>query len=233
MKTQKLFLALLLFVTSSFALAQTNSFDKDAAQWHKKAVMTCGMLRDIKTFDQQKMLSNLDELSTELNALQTKYAENPPKEYANDPLWKNYFEDFADNIAIVKERVENKQYRLVSNYCGNFCRIFGRMHKNNGLTDLTDLMFSLRAEIRGAMDMYGAKNYTGAKQSLPIIRKLFNRVNAKVKAKENKEFAESFDLLNSSVKNWIEAMGKNHFVLVTENFNMFMNAFPKPYMMTL
>ncbi|MGQ9820171.1 MAG: hypothetical protein ACUVQ1_09690 [Candidatus Kapaibacteriales bacterium] len=69
------------------------------------------------------MLKNLDELATELTALQTKYAENPFKEYAKDPLWKNYFEDLADNIAIVKERVEKKQDRLVQNCCSNFCRI--------------------------------------------------------------------------------------------------------------
>ena len=112
--------AAMAFLAVSFAQAQESSFEIEAAPWHKKAVVTCGMLRDMKTFDQQKMLKNLDELSVELNILQAKYTENAPQEYANDPLWKTYFEDLADNIAIVKEGVEKKQYRLVQNYCGNF-----------------------------------------------------------------------------------------------------------------
>jgi hypothetical protein len=233
MKTFKIYFALLLFVASSFAFAQSSSFDKEAASWHKKAVMTCGMLRDMKTFDPQKMLNNLAELSSELKVLQDKYADNPPPEYANDPLWKTYFEDLEDNIAIVKEKVAKKQYRLAQNYCGNFCRIFGRMHKNNGLTDLTDLMFSLRAEIRSTMDMYNAKNIAGAKESLTMIKSLLSKVDEKAKAFENKNFKEAYELLKSTVIKWIEAIEKNDSKSVMENFNSFMESFPKPYGMTL
>ena len=191
MYTKKFFFVLFILLISSFVFAQTirhGGFDEEIAPWHKKAVMTCGMLRDMKTFDPQKMLNNLAELSSKLKVLQNKYADNPPQEYANDPQWKTYFEDLADNIVIVKERIEKKQYRLVQNYCGNFCRIFGRMHKNNGLTDLTDLMFSLRAEIRGAMDMYNARNFGGAKESLPMVKNLLNKVDGKAKVFENKNF---------------------------------------------
>jgi len=233
MKTQKFFLAMLLFVTSSLMFAQIKSFDEESAPWHKKAVMTCGMLRDMKTFDPQKMLKNLDELSTELNALQTNYAENPPKEYANDPLWKTYFEDLADNIIIVKERVEKKQYRLAQNNCGNFCRIFGRMHKNNGLIDLTDMMFSLRAEIRSSMDMFNTQNYKGAKESLNLMKNLLNKVADKAKARNSKEFDALFEPLKASAENWIDAVEKENKQAVVESFNIFMSAFPKPYGMTL
>ena len=233
MKTQKLLFVVSLLAMSIFAFAQSKSFDEEIAPWHKKAVMTCGMLRDMKTFDQQKMLNNLNQLSTELKTIQEKYAKNPPAQYANDPLWKSYFEDLEDNIAIVKERVEKTQYRLVQNYCGNFCRIFGRMHKNNGLTDLTDMMFSLRAEIRGAMDMYNARNFEGAKESLTMIKNLLNKVNGKAKAYENKNFEEAYEPLKSSVTIWIEAVEKNDSKSVMENFNLFMNSFPKPYGMTL
>lgn len=233
MFTKKFLFVLFVLTVSSFAFAQTNSFEKDAAPWHKKAVMTCGMLRDMSTFDQQKMLNNLNELSDELKTLQEKYADNPPSEYANDPLWKTYFEDLADNISIVKERVEKKQYRLVSNYCGNFCRIFGRMHKNNGTTDLTDVMFSLRAEIRMTMDMYNAKNINGAKESLPMVKNILNKVDMKAKAFNNTNFDEAYAPLKSSVEKWIEAVEKDESKYVLENFNLFMNSFPKSYGITL
>jgi hypothetical protein len=233
MKPQKFFLALLLFVTSSFAFAQTKSFDEEIAPWHKKAVMTCGMLRTMDTFDQQKFMKNLDELEAELKIISEKYANNPPAEYANDPLWKNYFEDLADNIAIVKERVENKQYRLVQNYCGNFCRIFGRMHKNNGTSDLTDVMFALRAEISMTMDMYNAQNYKGAKENLNLVKALLSKAVKKAEMKNSREFATQFEPLKSSAESWSEAIEKDNKQAVADSFNNFMNAFPKPYMMTL
>ncbi len=230
---KKFFFALFVLTVSSFAFVQTNSFDKDAAPWHKKAVMTCGMLRDMSIFDQQKMLNNLDELSSELKTLQEKYADNPPSEYANDPLWKTYFEDLSDNILIVKERVEKKQYRLVSNYCGNFCRIFGRMHKNNGTTDLTDVMFSLRAELRMAMDMFNAKNIKGTKENLPIIKNVLNKVDMKAKEFNNETFDEAYSPIKLLVEKWIEAVEKDESKMVIENFNKFMNEFPKVYIITL
>lgn len=230
---KKFFFVLFILTLSSITFTQTNSFDKDAAPWHKKAVMTCGMLRDMKTFDKQKMLNNLNELSDELKTLQEKYADNPPAEYANDPLWKTYFEDFADNIVIVKERVEKKQYRSVSNYCGNFCRIFGRMHKNNGTTDLTDVMFALRAELRMAMDMFNAKNIKGTKETLPMIKNVLNKVDMKAKAFNNKEYDEAYSPLKALVEKWIEAVEKDESKSVVENFNSFMNEFPKAYRITL
>jgi hypothetical protein len=233
MKTQKFFLVLFFFVISSFAFAQTKSFDEEIAPWHKKAVITCGMLRNMDSFDQQKFLKNLDELEAELKVISEKYMNTPPAEYAKDPLWKTYFEDLTDNIVIVKERVEKKQYRLVQNYCGNFCRIFGKMHKNNGLTDLTDLMFSLRAEIRSVMDMFNAQNYKGAKENLNMVKNLLNKVVEKVKVRNNKEFNALFDPLKSAAENWIDAIGKDNKQAVIENFNNFMSAFPKPYSVTL
>lgn len=233
MLPKKFFFILFILTISSITFSQTNSFDKNAAPWHKKAVMTCGMLRDMKTFDQQKMLNNLNELSVELKTLQKKYADNPPAEYANDPLWKTYFEDLADNIAIVKERVEIKQYRLVSNYCGNFCRIFGRMHKNNGTTDLTDVMFALRAELRMTMDMFNAKNIKGTKESLPMIKNLLSKVKMKAKAFNNKDFDAAYSPLKSSVEKWMEAVEKDDSKMGLENFNKFMNEFPKAYIITL
>jgi hypothetical protein len=51
-----------IILTSAFTLAQESAFDRDVKPWHKKATTTCGMLRDMKTFDPQKMLGNLSEL---------------------------------------------------------------------------------------------------------------------------------------------------------------------------
>ena len=89
--------------------SQQSSFDNDVHPWHKKAVMTCGMMRDMKTFDQQKMLASLGELDNELKPISEKYLNNTTEEYAADPLWKTYFEDLADNIRIVREKVAREK----------------------------------------------------------------------------------------------------------------------------
>ena len=107
------------------------------------------------------------------------------------------------------------------------------MHKNNGLTDLTDLMFSLRAEIRSAMDMFNAQNHEGAKESLNPIKNLLNKVTDKAKARNSKEFDALFEPLKLSVERWIDAVEKENKQAVMESFNIFMNEFPKPYGATL
>ena len=142
MLAKKFFFVLFLFATSSFVFAQTKSFDEEIAPWRKKAVMTCGMLRNMDNFDQQKFIKNLDELEAELKVITEKYLNNPPAEYAKDPQWKTYLEDLMDNTNVIRERVEKKQYRLAQKYCPFYCMTFVKMHINNGRTDLTDVMFS-------------------------------------------------------------------------------------------
>jgi len=85
MVAKKFFFILFVLTISGFAFAQTKSFDEEIAPWHKKAVMTCGMLRNMDSYDQQKFLKNLDELEAELKVITEKYLNNPPAEYAKDP----------------------------------------------------------------------------------------------------------------------------------------------------
>ncbi|MGK9476402.1 hypothetical protein [Melioribacter sp. OK-6-Me] len=181
MKTQKLLFILSFFAISSYSLTQTinrSEFDDEIAPWHKKAIVTCGMLKNMDTFEHEKFIKKLDELDAELKILAEKYLNNPPAEYAKDPLWKTYFEDLMDNTNVIRERAEKKQYRLAQKYCPYYCMTFGKMHRNNGRTDLTDLMFSWRAEIKNVMDMYLAGNVEGAKNHLEIVDVVYRKVKS-------------------------------------------------------
>ncbi len=233
MKTLKIYFALLLFATSSFAFAQSNSFDKEAASWHKKAVMTCGMLRDMDNFDQQKFLKNLDDLETALKFFSKKYLDNPPAEYANDPLWKTYFEDLSDNTNIIRVRVEKKEYRLAQKYCPFYCMTFGKMHRNNGRTDLTDVMFSWRAEVKNAMDMFAAGNVDGAKNHLEMVDRMYGKLKSYQQKKNDPKFDELFTPIEEIVKEWKDGVENKNIEKAKTNFGKFMNEFGKPYGYTL
>ncbi len=233
MKAQKFFLAVLLFVTSSLVFSQTKSFDEEIAPWHKKAVMTCGMLKNMDLFDQQKFLKNLDELEAELKIISEKYLNNTPAEYAKDPQWKTYLEDLKDNTDVIRERIEKKEYRLAQKYCPFYCMTFGKMHKNNGRTDLTDVMFSWRAEIKNAMDMFAAGNTEGAKNHLEMVDRMYVKLKSYQQKENDPKFNQLFTPVEEIVKAWKEGITNNNVDKAKSNFTKFMNEFGKPYMETL
>jgi hypothetical protein len=217
-----------LFIAST-AFSQESPFDKEVNPWHKKATMTCGMLRDMKTFDSPKMLANLSELDNELKAFSEKYLNNPPKEYAADPLWKTYFEDLADNIRIVRERVERKEYRLAQKYCGQFCMTFGKMHRTNGRATLTDMLFSLRMEVKIAMDMLNAGNVQGAKAHAGTLAKLHENIQHQLGQPNNVKLGELQKPLMDAYNQWVAAVNDGDSKRADSAFMTFMNEFPKLY----
>lgn len=233
MVTQKFFFVLFVLAISSFVFAQTKSFDEEIAPWHKKAVMTCGMLRNMDSFDQQKFLKNLDDLETALKFFSKKYSDNPPEEYAKDPQWKTYLEDLMDNTNIIRERVENKQYRLAQKYCPFYCMTFGKMHRNNGRTDLTDVMFSWRAEVKNAMDMFAAGNVDGAKNHLEMVDRMYGKLKSYQQKKNDPKFDELFIPIEELVKEWKDGIENKNIEKAKTNFGKFMNEFGKPYVYTL
>ncbi|MBK6912578.1 MAG: hypothetical protein IPH11_02465 [Ignavibacteriales bacterium] len=233
MFNKKFFFVLFVLTISSFLYSQTKSFDEEIAPWHKKAVMTCGMLRNMDSFDQQKFIKNIDELEAELKILSEKYSDNPPAEYANDPQWKTYLEDLMDNTNVIRERIEKKEYRLAQKYCPFYCMTFGKMHRNNGRTDLTDVMFMWRAEIKNAMDMFSAGNVDGAKNHLEMVDRMTSKVKSYQQKKDDPKFDELFTPVEEIVNAWKEGIKNDNVEQVKTNFNKFMNEFGKPYVYTL
>jgi TolA-binding protein len=187
------------------------------------------MMRDMKTFDPQKMLSNLNELNAELKTISEKYLNNPPKEYAADPLWKTYFEDLADNIRIVRERIERKEYRLAQKYCGQFCVTFGKMHKTNGRVTLTDMLFSLRMEVRNAQDMENAGNKQGSKAHVNTLAKLHENIQHQLAQPANAKLSQLQQSLMAAYDQWVAAVNAGDSKKAEGAFTTFMNEFPKLY----
>ena len=191
---------------SGVAIAQENGFESESHQWHKKAAKTCGMLKDLKSCDAQKMVSALADVDKEWTAITAKYLANPPKQYSADPLWKTYFEDLSDNVSLVRERVEKKQYRLAQKYCAQICTTFSRMHQTNGVTTLTDTLLGLRMSLKSAQDMMNAGNIQGAKASLITIGKLHDGLVQQLNSPANVKFDDLQKPIMTAYDEWVTAV---------------------------
>ena len=228
---KSLFISLLvacLTTTSLFA----QSFEKDASAWHKKAIMTCGMIKS-QNPDSALITKNIAELEAGINDILKMYMNNPPAEYAKDVNWNSYLLSLKENLTVVKERVEKKEYLKASFFCPYFCNIFGKMHKINGTTDLTDIMFSWRMEIKNTTDMFNAGNISGAMQNVKRTEESYQNLLKMKAAKNNETFESLFAPLEQIYVAWLNAIKISDSQKINESYNSFMKAFSKPYLSTL
>jgi hypothetical protein len=226
-------IALLIAIATAtgFTHAHTSAFDREIALWHKKATMQCVMLKD-NPVDDQQILKNLSELETELKVVTDKYINKPPAKYAKDVNWKSYFQTLSENIVVVRERVEKKQFAQASIYCSTFCKTFEQMHKINGTTDLTDVEFSWRMEIKNTSDMLNAGNTEGANQNLAFVESIYKKVIAlKAKRKrKNNDINEIFKPIDEAYTSWINSVKANDIKSMNVAYKCFMDGYTKLYM---
>jgi hypothetical protein len=231
MKTKTMIIALLLAAATVTGFAQTSSFDKEITPWHKLATMQCGMLK-ANPVNAEQILKNLDELTSGLKVFTDKYLDNPPAEYAKDVNWKSYLQTLAENIVVVRERVEKKQFAQASIYCSTFCKTFGQMHKINGTMDLTDVVFSWRMELKNTSDMFTVGNTAGANQNLSIVEGIYKQVMAKKAQRNDNALNETFKPLDEAYAAWLKAAKAGNKETMNAALQKFMDGFPKPYMAT-
>lgn len=162
--------------------AQTTNFEKELNAWHKKAAMTCGMIKSPEAPAKATLISqNLVELKSGLELLAKNYKTNPPAEYKIDPLWASYFVDFADNLTVVSYFASQKEYRVAAKNCSVFCQTVLRMHKNNGTVDLADMLFTLNMQLKLTTDMTNAGNFKMANENIAMVKKIMEHATIKLK----------------------------------------------------
>jgi hypothetical protein len=206
MKVKTLFASLFLLAASVTGFAQTSSFDKELTAWHKKAIMTCGMIRSPKAPDAKVITKNIEETGKGLETLTQTYKNNPPAEYKNDPLWASYFDDLADNLTVVKYFSDKQEYRVASKNCSVFCQTILRMHKNNGTVDLSDMLFSLNMQLKLTTDISNAGNVEGAKDNIEMVNKIMEHASKKVKGFNDANLQALFVPVEKTVQDWIKAI---------------------------
>ena len=226
---KKLIIALFFATATITGFAQNSSFDKEITPWHKLSTMQCGML-NANPVNAGQILKNLDELSAGLKVLTDKYLNNPPAEYAKDVNWKSYFLTLSENIVVVRERVEKKQFAEASVYCSTFCKTFGQMHKINGTMDLTDVTFSWRMELKNTIDMFTVENSEGAKHNMEHLGMIYKMVVAKKAQRNDNALNETCKPIEDAYATWLGAEKADDVKTMNTTLKTFMDAFPKPYM---
>lgn len=222
-------LAVSLTVSSMFA---QSVFDKEASGFHKKAVMVCGTMKAEAPTEQQ-VNNVITAADAELKMLTEKYKSNPPAEYKNDPLWSSYFDDFADNLTLVKTLAAQKDYKIAAKYCSTFCQVFGRMHRNNGTVDLTDALFALNIQMKMTTDMSNAGNVTSAKENIGMIKKMLEQASKKVKASQVAGITELFAPIEKSANDWLRAIENSDSKSANTLYTSFSADFPKVFIASM
>ncbi len=229
----KLLSALFLMAAiSSISFAQSD-FEKDFSMLHKKAIMTCGLIKKPEMHQKSEMLKGLNDLGAELTTLQSNYLNHPPEEYARDPLWKTYFVEFNDVIDALQTRVEKENYKVAAMNCSRICMIYNKIHTINGRLDLTDKMFLWMSKVTMTTNMLNAANYTGANQSLMQAKMQYKSVIEAKKAKNNKEFNNEFEKIDKLYQNWLKEIENKNYKEAASSFNTFKAIFGKAFLMSL
>lgn len=233
MKLRTFVASLLILAATLNGVAQTNSFEKELTAWHKKAAMTCGMIKGTDALAKSSVISkNLEELGQGLEALTQKYKSNPPAEYKNDPLWQSYFADFADNLTVVNHFANKQEYRIASKSCSVFCQTVLRMHKNNGTADLADMLFSLNMQLKLTTDISNTGNAKGAKENTDLVKKIMEHASMKVK-NYNADIQALFVPVDKTVQEWLKAVEVGNATSVKALYTSFTPDFQKLFMSSM
>ncbi len=218
---------------SSQSFAQSN-FEKDFTAFHKKAIMTCGLIKKPEMHSKSEMLQGLKEFRTQLSELQKKYADNPPEDYSTDPLWKSYFMGFNDIIDALQTRVEKGNFKVAAMNCSRFCMLFDKIHTINGKLSLTDMMFRWMSQVTMTQNMVNAANYPDAVKNLKKVREIHKKViEFKKTVKKSDEFNKAFGNIDDLYSKWFDALENQNYESATETFKKFTAAFGKVFLMSL
>ena len=217
----------------SGAASVKSTFADESALWHKNAVITCGMIKSPKAPDVQEVAKRLADLSVSLDNLTQKYKSNPPANYKNDPLWGSYFDDLADNLAVIKYFSEKQEYRIAAKNCSVFCQTFLRMHKNNETVDLTDMLFSLNMQLKLTTDISNTGNAEGAMENIALINKIMDHVSKKVKTSNDTNLQKLFLPVEKTTQDWLKAIEQSDPKTAKSLYASFMPDFQKIFMASL
>ena len=101
------------------------------------------------------------------------------------------------------------------------------MHKNNGTTDLTDLLFTLNMQLKLTTDILNAGNVEGVKENIRMLKAMLKNASAKVKSLNNKNIEEMFSPLDKKTQSLIKALEGSNSETANSLYAAFMKEFPK------
>jgi len=210
-----------------------NSFDTELSGLRKSVISMCTQLQAGQPREnQEQLLKEIDAIISGWKGLTDNYNNTPPVEYAKDPAWKSYFDEALDNFQIMRQKVEGKDYNRATQFCGLNCALFVKIHQVNGISTLTDKMFTLRQHLKLTLSMAKASNWAGAKEimenaskDLQEIKKLAIPANV-----DKKEYLNDIKLLDDAFAQLKSIFNMKDIKKFGEQFKTFLNTFNKLYL---
>jgi len=210
-----------------------NSFDNELSNLRKNVIGMCAQLQTGQLREnQEQLLKEIDDIISSWKEFTDKYKNTPPAEYGKDPDWKSYFDEALDNFQIMRQKVEEKNYNRAMQFCGLNCALFVKIHQVNGISTLTDKMFTLRQHLKLTLSMAKASNWAGAKEimenaskNLQEIKKLATPANV-----DKKEYLNDIKLLDDSFAQLKSMFNTKDIKKFGEQFKTFLNTFNKLYL---
>ena len=215
-------------IPATMALSQPNDFDSQLSGLRKNIIAVCGRLQAAgpETVPAQ-MAAAVDSIISGWKSFKEIYQDNPPQAYANDPAWKGYFAEAADNFALMRAKASEANYKRATQFCGLNCALFVKIHQVNGVETVTDRLFSLRQAIMTAKAMTAAGNKKGAVRLLERHLKDFDQMPVSyMDASKVPEAKTDIALLKKDYAGMLKAVnaldkntGSNEFIKYLGQFN--------------
>jgi hypothetical protein len=189
MKKQFIFVVILLVtlgVANHTGEAQTMStlamFDEDVAQCRRVVREYCAIVRDMmkeKELDpvkQERGIALVQQARQRWIGVISKWGENPPAEYASDPVFRARLRDFANALEDMEGSLSSGDTRRSFMACGFGCGLFVAMHEQNGISYALDALFHLRKSVNTAGTIVKAQNLEKVRPLLIDVMRMRDRV---------------------------------------------------------
>jgi len=205
----------------------SNDFDNDLSLFRKKVFSLCAQLQEPNVKLNKVMLDQVDQIILAWGSISSKYKNNPPLPYSNDPAWALYFDEAKDNFMLMRENVAKGNIKRAVQFCGSNCMLFVKMHKINGNVGLADMMFDLRSSIKMIVSMANAGNWNGVDNQINQCDTIMKGLQAQAKNHNNdsaqqdivKEIVILWDKFKSKIQSHDKQSVKEGLVVFLKQYN--------------
>ncbi|MCD6328303.1 hypothetical protein J7M28_12250 [bacterium] len=158
-------------------------FDNDVARCRRKMRDYCAIAQELMAKPESEAgqrsslaLKHLRETKSQWKVIQTKYRNNPPAEYANDPKFADRLSEIANSMEAMEQQLTAGRFKQSFAACGHGCGLFVQMHEHNGLVYALDRIYHLRKVAKAAITAGKNKGALAVGEFLPDLLHHRNRI---------------------------------------------------------
>jgi len=158
-------------------------FDNDVARCRREMRDYCAIVQELMEKPESNAgersssaLRHLREAKSQWKVIQTKYRNNPPAEYANDPKFPARLSEISASMEDMERHLEAGRAKESFSACASGCGFFVQMHEENGLVYALDRIFHLRKVAKTAMTAAKNKGALAVGEFVPDLLYHCNRI---------------------------------------------------------